>query len=401
MTRSPLAAHWDLDPAVTFLNHGSFGACPRVVLEEQSRIRARMEREPVLFLHRELEPLLDAARSAVADLVRADADDIAFVVNATMGVNTVLRSLDLRAGDELLVTDQEYNASRNALDFVATRSGARVVVAQVPFPLRDPGEVLAAVAAKVTPRTRLLLIDLVTSQTGMILPIQDIVRAMAERGVDVLVDGAHAPGMVDLDLDALGAAWFTGNCHKWLCTPKGSAILHVRRDKQAGIRPLVISHGANSGRKDRSRFRIEADWIGTLDPSPWLCIPTALRFLGSLFEGGFDGLRAHNRDLVLYGRRLLCETLGIAPPCPESMIGSLASVPIPDGTVAGSPPLFLDPLHVALFETERIEVPVMNWPKPPHRLLRISAQAHNHRSEYERLVAVLPRLLQHTGSRPS
>ncbi|MFO1054577.1 MAG: aminotransferase class V-fold PLP-dependent enzyme [Planctomycetota bacterium] len=401
MTRSPLAAHWDLDPAVTFLNHGSFGACPRVVLEEQSRIRARMEREPVLFLHRELEPLLDAARAAVADLVRADADDIAFVVNATMGVNTVLRSLDLRAGDELLVTDQEYNASRNALDFVATRSGARVVVAKVPFPLQDPGEVLAAIEAKVTPRTRLLLIDFVTSQTGMILPIEDIVRAMAERGVDVLVDGAHAPGMVDLDLDALGAAWFTGNCHKWLCTPKGSAILHVRRDKQADIRPLVISHGANSGRKDRSRFRIEADWIGTLDPSPWLCIPTALRFLGGLFEGGFDGLRAHNRDLALYGRRLLCETLGIAPPCPESMIGSLASVPIPDGTVPGSPPLFLDPLHVALFETERIEVPVMNWPKPPRRLLRISAQAHNHRSEYERLVAVLPRLLQHTGSRPS
>ncbi len=442
MTRSPLTEHWLLDPSITFLNHGSFGACPRVVLEEQSRWRERMEREPVLFLHREIEGLLDEARAVLATFVGADPEDVAFVVNATTGVNTVLRSLELEAGDELLVTDQEYNACRNALDFVAARSGTRVVVAHVPFPLRDPSQVVDAITAAVTPRTRVLLVDLVTSQTGLVMPIEPIVRAMHQRGVAVLVDGAHAPGMVPLDLAALGAEWFTGNCHKWLCTPKGAAFLWVRRDRQAAIRPLVISHGANSKRTDRSRFRIEADWIGTHDPTPWLCIPQALRFLAGLFPGGIDALRAHNHALVLDGRTAICRALGIEAPAPESMIGSLASIPLPKGP-PGDPPLFLDPLQVRLFDRERIEVPVMGLQAedssrpatirrpegpskesgrglpgrrgsadaqppvaasaamglgdPARRLLRISAQAYNDRGEYARLAAVLPRLLGETS----
>ncbi|MCC6783346.1 MAG: aminotransferase class V-fold PLP-dependent enzyme [Planctomycetes bacterium] len=396
MTRSPLAEHWLLDPAITFLNHGSFGACPRVVLDEQSRWRERMEREPVLFLHREIEGLLDSARGALAQFVGAQPDDLAFVVNATTGVNTVLRSVPLVAGDEVLVTDQEYNACRNALDHIAARRGARVVVAHVPFPLRDEAEVIAPIVAAVTPRTRLLLVDFVTSQTGLVMPIRRIVEAMHARGVAVLVDGAHAPGMVPLELDALGAEWFTGNCHKWLCTPKGSAFLHVRRDRQAEMRPLVISHGANSRRSDRSRFRIEADWIGTHDPTPWLCIPTALRFLGGLMPGGIEALRAHNRSLVLEGRRLVCEALGIEAPAPEAMIGSLASIPLPPGK-AGEAPLFLDPLQVRLFDAERIELPIMGLDSPPRRLLRISAQAYNARGEYVRLAAVLPRLLRETA----
>ncbi|MBI5851792.1 MAG: aminotransferase class V-fold PLP-dependent enzyme [Planctomycetes bacterium] len=397
MTRSPLAEHWLLDPSITFLNHGSFGACPRAVLDEQSRWRERMEREPVLFLHRESEGLLDEARAVLATFVGADPDDVAFVVNATTGVNTVLRSLELQAGDDLLVTDQEYNACRNALDFVAARRGARVVVAHVPFPLRDPSQVVGAITAAVTPRTRVLLVDLVTSQTGLVMPIERIVAAMQERGIDVLVYGAHAPGMVPLDLERLGAAWFTGNCHKWLCTPKGAAFLWVRRDRQAAIRPLVISHGANSKRTDRSRFRIEADWIGTHDPTPWLCIPQALRFLAGLLPGGIDALRAHNHSLVLDGRTAICRALGIAAPAPESMIGSLASIPLPKG-LPGEPPLFLDPLQVRLFEGERIEVPVMSLGNPTRRLLRISAQAYNHRDEYARLAAVLPRLVGETSS---
>jgi isopenicillin-N epimerase len=367
-----------------------------VVLDEQSRWRERMEREPVLFLHREIEGLLDSARGALAQFVGARPDDLAFVVNATTGVNTVLRSVPLAAGDEVLVTDQEYNACRNALDHIAARRGARVVVAHVPFPLRDEAEVIAPIVAAVTPRTRLLLVDFVTSQTGLVMPIRRIVEAMHARGVAVLVDGAHAPGMVPLELDALGAEWFTGNCHKWLCTPKGSAFLHVRRDRQAEMRPLVISHGANSKRSDRSRFRIEADWIGTHDPTPWLCIPTALRFLGGLMPGGIEALRAHNRSLVLEGRRLVCEALGIEAPAPEAMIGSLASIPLPPGK-AGEAPLFLDPLQVRLFDAERIELPIMGLGSPPRRLLRISAQAYNARGEYVRLAAVLPRLLRETA----
>jgi isopenicillin-N epimerase len=271
MTRpapSPFAQHWDLDPEVVFLNHGSFGACPRVVLEAQQQWQRRLEREPVLFLHRELEHHVDAARAALAQFVGCQSDDLAFVTNATAGVNTVLRSLVFGPEDELLVTDHEYNACRNALDLLAQRTGARVVVAALPFPVQDPQAVVDAVLAYVSKRTRLLLIDHVTSPTGIVLPVEKIVPLMAQRGIDTLVDGAHAPGMLQLQIEKLGAAYYTGNCHKWLCTPKGSALLHVRRDRQALIRPLTISHGANSPRTDRSRFRLEFDFTGTCDPTP-------------------------------------------------------------------------------------------------------------------------------------
>ncbi len=216
---SPHAHHWQLHPEVHFLNHGSFGACPTTVLDEQTHLRQQLEREPVRFMARELEARMRGVREVLANLTHTDPDDLALVPNATSGVNTVLRSLDLSPTDELLVTDQEYNACRNALNHVAKQSGATVIVAQVPFPLEDPAQVIDAITAKATDRTRLLLVDHITSQTGMVLPIAEIVRAMAERSVDTLVDGAHALGMLPMDLQALNAAYYTSNCHKWLCSP--------------------------------------------------------------------------------------------------------------------------------------------------------------------------------------
>lgn len=382
---SPLAVHWDHDPAITFLNHGSFGGCPRVVLDEQRRLQREIEQEPVRFLHRELEERLDASRAVLADFVGCDADDLAFVRNATEGVNTVLRSLVFAAGDELLTIDHEYNASRNALEFVAARAGARVTTAKVPFPLQSEQQVVDAVLAAVTDRTRLLLIDHVTSPTGLVLPIEPIVKALAARGIDTLVDGAHGPGMVPLSLRSLGAAYYTGNCHKWLCTPKGSALLYVRKDRQERIRPLAISHGANSPRKDRSRFRLEFDFTGTFDPSPLLCIEVALRFLSSLLPGGYEAVRQHNRTLALRARELLCRELGAPIGAPESMIGFLASVPLPATDEPPVPPHGLDPLQHALYERHGIEVPVMNWPAPRLRLLRVSPQVYNAMPQYEEL----------------
>lgn len=385
---------WTLDPEIAFLNHGSFGACPRPVLEAQARLREQMEREPVRFFLRELEAPLDQARAALADFVGADADDLAFVPNATAGVNTVLRSLELEPGDELLTTDHEYNACRNALEATAARAGARVVVAAVPFPLESPDQVVEAVLAAAGPRTRLALVDHVTSQTGLVLPVARIVEALQERGIDTLVDGAHAPGMVPLDLRALGAAYYTGNCHKWICAPKGAALLHVRRDRQQRVRPLSISHGANATREDRSRFRLEFDWTGTFDPTPFLCVPEALRFMEGLLPGGWPALQEHNRRTALAARALLCEARGCAAPCPDEMIGSLASVPLPPGD--GAPlrsALDLDPLQDALLERHGVEVPVIPWPAPPRRLLRISAQIYNERTEYERLIGGLNALL--------
>lgn len=384
---------WALDPEVVFLNHGSFGACPRAVLEEQDRIRLRMERQPVQFFVRDLEDLLDTARAELAAFLHAPSTDIAWVPNATSGVNAVLRSLSLAPGDELLTTDHEYNACRNALEYVAGRAGARVVVARIPFPLADADQAVDAILDHASARTRLALVDHVTSQTGLVLPIARIVAALAGRGIDTLVDGAHAPGMLDLRLADIGAAYYTGNCHKWLCAPKGAGFLYVHPDRQSEIRPVAISHGANSPRQDRSRFLQEFDWVGTDDPSPMLCVPAAIRFMGSLLSGGWPALRAHNRALTLDGRRELAEVLGIDLPSPDTMIGSLAALPLPDGAM--EPPksaMYADPLQDELLRRWRIEVPIIPWPDVPKRLIRISAQIYNGPTQYRLLAEALREL---------
>jgi len=309
-------------------------------------------------------------------------------------VNTVLRSLKFASGDELITTDQEYNASRNALDFVAEQAGAKVVVAAIPFPIASPDVVLERVLAKVTARTRLALVDHVSSPTGLVFPLEAIVRALAQKGIDTLVDGAHGPGQLPLELDRLGAAYYTGNCHKWMCTPKGSAFLYVRPDRQERVHPLVISHGRNAPRQDRSRFRLEFDFTGTQDPSPWLVIPDAIRCMGALLPGGWDELRARNHALAVRARGLLCESLGVGAPAPESMLGSLATVPLPDArTSSEALPLSTDPIMAILWERYRIEVLASVWPASPQRVLRVSAQAYNEESQYMRLAAALKEAL--------
>ncbi len=378
---------WMLDPAVTYLNHGSFGACPKPVLEVQSELRARLEREPVQFFEHSLEKLLDAARASLAAIVGCAADDLAFVTNATQGVNTVLRSLSFKPGDEILVTDQGYNACRNAAELCARETQARVVVASVPFPLSGADAIVGAILERVTPRTRLALLDHVTSPTGLVFPIARLVRELRERGVETLVDGAHAPGMLPLDLTSLGAAYYTANCHKWLCAPKGAAFLWVRNDLQARIRPLVISHGANSPRVDRSLFRLEFDWTGTDDPTAYLCVPAAVSFLEKLLPAGLPALMVRNRALALAARELLCRELSVPVPSPADTIGSLAAVPLPDGP--GGRAGKRDPQELELFDRFHIEVPIMPWPAPPKRLIRVSAQAYNGIDDYQRLASAL------------
>jgi isopenicillin-N epimerase len=382
---------WTLDPAITFLNHGSFGATPRVVLDRQIELRAQMEREPVRFFVRELEPLLDDTRRTLAAFLGADAAGLAFVPNATAGVNAVLRSLDLDKLDELLVTNHEYNACRNTLDYVAGLVGAKIVVAEIPFPIDSPETVIERVLEKVTDRTRLLLIDHITSQTALILPVERLVRELASRGVDTLIDGAHAAGFLPLDLRAIGAAYYTGNLHKWVCAPKGAAFLYVRENRRLGLRPIAISHGANAARTDRSRYQLEFDWTGTFDPTAWLSVPAALEFMDA--QGGWPDVMQRNRALALVARDLLCNALGIDPPAPDAMLGAMASIPLPDGTQATAPSLYGDPLQDKLLYDYAIEVPLVPWPDPPKRILRISAQLYNELGDYEKLAAALRREL--------
>ena len=362
---TPLFRHWSLNPAIHFLNHGSFGACPIPVQKRQQELRDSLERDPVRFLARDLEYLLDEARRELASFVGAAPDGLAFVSNVTAGINAVLRSLRFSPGDQLVTTSHEYNASRNALsEFVAHLWAAEVVVADIPFPISSDEQVVDAIAGCLTSRTKLVLVDHVTSQTALVLPIARIVTAMESRGIEVLVDGAHAPGMVPINLEALGASYYAANLHKWVCAPKGSGFLYVRQDKRGKVRPTSISHGANSPRTDRSRYLIEFDWTGTGDPTPWLTVPEALRFVGSL-AGGWDGVRHANHALALTARDRICAALEIEKPAPDDMIGSMTSIPLPHGTKSPAPPLYIDPLQERLLSEFSIEVPVFPFPRDP------------------------------------
>lgn len=376
---------WLLDSQVIFLNHGSFGACPKPVLTYQQRLREDLERQPLRFLGREIEARLDEARSSLAQFVGAKPEHLAFVPNATTGVNAVLRSLSFQAGDELLTTSQEYNACRNALDYVAERSGAKVVVAEIPWPIESPGQIVEAVLSAVSPRTRLALLDHVVSQTGLIFPIGELIDSLRDRGVETLIDGAHAPGMVALDLETLQPTYYAGNLHKWVCAPKGAAFLYVQTDRQHQIHPTTISHGRNDSRTSRSRFHLEFDWMGTDDPTAYLSVPKAIEFMGSLLPGGWPELMQHNHTLAIAARRILSERLQIAPPCPETMLGSLATLPLPDGEA-------LD-LYNRLWQECQIEVPIIPFPKAPQRLVRISAQLYNTIEEYQALGEALLKLM--------
>ncbi len=371
---------WLLDPDITYLNHGAFGATPIAVLAKQNDFRTQLEREPVRFMNRELEPLLDAARAELARFVGAEPENLAFVPNATAGVNAVLRSLDLDQHDELLVTDQEYNASRNVLDYVAGLAGAKVVVAEIPFPIASPEVAIERVLEKVTARTRLVLIDHVVSQTALILPVQRLIAELGAHNIDVLVDGAHAPGMLPLNLRELGAAYYTANLHKWVCAPKGAAFLYARPNRRLGLRPISISHGANATRTDRSRFHLEFDWTGTFDPSAWLASAEAIRYMPTIVEGGWPEIMRRNHELALRARDLLCTRLEVDRPAPDDMLGSMAAIPLPDGDWIA--------LQDELF-ARNIEVPIMPWPHPPKRLLRVSAQLYNTIDDYEKLAEAL------------
>ncbi|MFI5255540.1 MAG: aminotransferase class V-fold PLP-dependent enzyme [Candidatus Limnocylindrales bacterium] len=407
---SPFARHWTLDPDVVFLNHGSFGACPIPVLEAQSAWRARLEAEPVRFMVDELEPALDDARDRIAAFLGAEPDDLAFVHNATSGVNTVLRSLRFQPGDEILGADHEYNACLNAARYVAEAAGARLVVAALPFPVEGPEQVMERVLDAVTTRTRLALLSHITSPTAVVLPILELVRELAARGVDVLIDGAHAPGNVPVDLrelEAAGAVYWTGNLHKWVCAPKGVAVLWVRRDRQPAIHPLTISHGANDPRTDRSRFRLEFDWQGTDDPSAALSAPVAVDFIGGLLPGGWEAVRERNHELALAGRDALCRHLGLEPPVPDAMLGSMAAVLLDETTGTRTSralsPLDADPIQLALMERFGVEVPVLPWPTPwtpgfepdmaRRRLVRLSAYLYNDLADYQRLADGLAAIL--------
>ena len=375
---------WGFDSKIAFLNHGSFGACPLPVLEYQRQLKEELDRESMEFFIHRTQPLLDQSRKTLCELIGADPSDLVFVGNVTAGVNAVLRSLTFQADDEILATAHDYNACRNVANYVAGRFGAKVVEVPLPLPIESPEQVVEAVLARVTPRTKLAMLDHITSPTAIVFPIEEIVRRLAEREVDVLVDGAHGPGMVPLDLRGMGVAYYTGNCHKWLCSPKGAGFLYVRPDRQEGILPPILGHGYNKPRPGYTRFQDLFDWPGTFDPTAWLCVGRSIECLSGLLPGGLPALMRRNHELAVWARRMLIERLAATPICPESMLGSTAAVILPfdigdrlDETTSPTPSHWL---NNELREKHGIEAVIYHYPAPPQGILRVSARRTTRRS---------------------
>ncbi len=396
---SPLAVHWQHDPSVCFLNHGSFGACPTRVLQAQTRLRNRMEAESIRFFVEDSWGLIDRARGALASFVGASPADLVPVPNATIAVATVLHHLArtgfLGAGDEVLANDHEYPACLNNLRDVCAMVGSSAVIAKIPFPIESPDHAFDAIMSGVTPRTKAALLSHVTSSSGLILPVERLVRALEARGVRTIIDGAHAAGFVEgLDLNALGASYYTSNCHKWLCTPKGCAFLWVRADRQDGFRPMVLSNFAEKPRPGRPRLHTEFDFVGTNDITSFLTIPDALDFMATVLPGGWSAVYEHNRSLTRAGRDTICGVLSVAPPAPDSMIGNLGTIVLPAHDEATRKRISLrvsvhhDALQDELMRRWRIQVPIWSVADGP-RTVRISAQVYNSIGQFAYLAGAL------------
>lgn len=376
-------AMWPLETTVAHLNHGSYGAVPRPVLEEQASWRDRMESNPVRFFARELPDAIDQARAEIAAFLGADVDDTVFVTNATTAVNTVLASFPLGPRDAVLVTDHCYGAVRIAVGRWTRRAGGRLDVARLPLGIHDPEDAatVSAVLAAVTPETRLAILEQVTSPTARRLPLVELVPALQERGVAVLVDGAHAPGMLAVDLRRLGADFWTGNLHKWAYAPRGTAVLHAQPRWRGALRPLVASWEEDAGYPHAF-----AD-TGTADLTAWLSAPRALRVLEHL---GLDRVRRHNVELAVAGQRMVAEALGVdVETLPRDPAVSMQLVPLPEGVATDDDAAAA--VQARIGEEAAVEVGITTW--AGRGFVRLSAQVYNAPSDYRRLAADLPGLI--------
>ena len=378
MSTTTLRALFLLDPSVIFLNHGSFGACPRPVFEAYQQWQLELERQPVEFLGRRFGALMQTAREALGAYVGADANDLVYVPNATTGVNIVARSLPLAPGDEVLATDHEYGACERAWRFVCAQRGARYVRQPIPTPVKSAAQVIEAVWAGVTPRTKVLFISHITSPTALIFPIAELVRRAREQGILTVIDGAHAPGQLPLHLEALGADVYTGNLHKWALAPKGAAFLYARREVQPLLTPLVVSWGWEAEHPGPSRFIDEQEYQGTRDIAAYLSAPAAIRFME---EHDWPAVQARCHTLLCEAGARLTALTGLPPlaPLTEAWCAQMAAFPLP--------PCDPDALKQRLYDEFRVEVPIILWNGQP--LVRISVQGYNTQQDIEAALAAL------------
>jgi isopenicillin-N epimerase len=381
--------HWSLDPTLTFLNHGSYGAVPKAALKAQAALRERVERDPVRFYKVDLEGLLDDMREKLGAFIHCRPDDLAPCANATYALCHILYATKLQPGDEVLITDHEYSSLTNELERICAQSGAKVVTAPIPFPVQSPEQVAKAYLSCITNKTKIGFISHITSGSSLVFPVAPIVAEFNRRGIDIVVDGAHSPGQIPVDVAALRPTYFVGSGHKWISAPKGTGFVYVRPDKQRAFRPVCLSSRANKIRPERALFLRDFDYQGTDDYTATLTMPHSIDAMSKMLPGGWPALLRHNHELIMAGRKVVCDILGhagVTPPAPEIMIGTMASLLLPDPApeLKNRPTQYDDALQDNLYNNHRIVAPI--WPlNDNRRVVRLSAQVYNTLPQYEKL----------------
>jgi isopenicillin-N epimerase len=368
-----------LDPDIVFLNHGSFGACPRPVFEVYQRWQFELERQPVEFLGRRQKELLTSARAALASYLHVGQDDVVFLPNVTTALNVVARSLPLQPGDEILTTDHEYGALERTWTFVIEQRQARLKIQKLPRHLADPNEVVEAIWSAVTPRTRVLFLSHITSPTAVILPIEPLIQRAREAGIWTVIDGAHAPGQIDLDLGAMQVDFYGGNCHKWLSSAKGAGFLYARPESQHLVEPLVVSWGWRPRDPWSTPFVDTIQRQATHDISAYLSVPAAIEYQQSR---DWPAVRRECHELVRFARQGMTEISGIEPTVADDprWFAQMATLPLPGGSDTPT-------IKQRLYDEYRIEIPANPWGGAPS--LRVSVQGYNTREDIERLLGAV------------
>ncbi|HRQ22835.1 MAG TPA: aminotransferase class V-fold PLP-dependent enzyme [Anaerolineales bacterium] len=373
-----------LDPDIVFLNHGSFGATPKPVMEAYQNWQLRLERQPVLFLGRELDKLLYESRMALGEYLHADADDLVYIPNATHAVNIIARSLKLKQGDEILTTDHEYGACDYTWDFICGKTGVKYVRQPIPLPVQSEEEIVDQFCRGITPRTKVMYLSHITSPTALRLPVEKICQRAKDAGLLTVIDAAHSPGQIPVDLQALDADIVFGNCHKWMLNAKGSAFLYVKRELQHLIDPLIVSWGYNPTPEATtgSRFIDILQWTGTKDPAAALTVPTAIQFMR---DNNWSEVRNECHHLLRQGIERICDLTKLPPlyPLDSEFYGQMGIAPLPLSN--------LTTLKARLYDEYKVEVPLIQW--QDRQFIRISVQGYNTQDDIDAVISAMQTLL--------
>lgn len=380
---SPFASEWSLNPDIVFLNHGSFGATPNYVLDRQRDYIRLLESSPVEFSVRSMYPLYYEAKKSLAEFVGTSENNIYFVPNTTIGVNHVLHNIK-EENKTWLTTNHAYGACANALGKIAELKNCQVIKADIPFPIDSEATILERIESAILPNTTIALIDYITSATAIVFPIKEIIKLLQSKNIKVIIDAAHAPGMIDFNIDDLDADYFIANCHKWICSPKGSAFVYVNPRHQAEFKPVFYSFHNDWDTDNARHWSNQFIWEGTKDYSAYFAVKDSLEFMPTLIDGGWDAIKKHNRDLAIQGAKIIANKLSVSLPVPESMLGSIVNIPISDDIIPIVKFNYYTSIKNELFDKYKIEVPTMLFPAP-HQYVRVSAQLYNSIEQYEYL----------------